>query len=111
MCALCGFLGIEHWSDTDIVAPAAPVAAADPVARRRGRRQRIAIINQVLGHYALQLDDWQACSYLLSSRTGRTEIVEDPMALWAAAEAMIGRKLDPLAPDLLARLEADSDGA
>ena len=43
---------------------------------------------------------------MLSTRTGKTEIVDNLAHLWARAEALSGRRCDPLDPELLARLEA-----
>jgi|SRR5271163_735658 len=101
MCGLCGMLGGEvHWTDR------APPTGAAPQTRRAERLYRVALINAVLGHYGLAAADWQGSSYLLSSRTGRTEIVADLPQLWRAAEAMLGRRCDPLEPALVARLEA-----
>jgi hypothetical protein len=56
--------------------------------------------------YGLSLADWQGTAYLLSSATGRTEIIDNLGHLWAAAEAMLGRACDPLDPALLGRLDA-----
>jgi hypothetical protein len=43
----------------------------------------------------------------LSTLTGKSEIVEDLGHLWSTAERLSGRLCDPLAPDLLARLNVD----
>jgi hypothetical protein len=107
MCGLCGILaGREHWAD---------VAAADPdyrLNRRRERFARVRLLNEVLGHFGLRLADWQGASFLLTGRTGRTEIVGDLSTLWPTAARMIGRRLDPLEPALVAALErAGSSGA
>lgn len=105
MCGLCGVLaGGEHWADS---ASAAPALGAE---RRRQRFARVRLINQVLRHYALRLDDWQGDSFLLSNRTGRTEIVADLQALWSAAARMTGRRLDPLDPALIDALAGPRDG-
>jgi hypothetical protein len=97
MCGLCGLLGGDaHWAEN--AAWAAP-------GRRAGRLRRVQLINKVLGHYGLAATDWQGASYLLSSRTGRTEIVGDLAQLWQTAEQMLGRSCDPLDLALLARLE------
>jgi hypothetical protein len=97
MCALCGVLGgPEHWTET---------AGAAPAARRRERAARVAVANRVLAHYAMRLDDWQASAYMLSTATGKRELVETLGHLWSAAERLGGRVCDPLDPALLARLE------
>jgi hypothetical protein len=53
------------------------------------------------------MSDWQSASFLLSTLTGKSEIVEDLGHLWPAAEKLSGRLCDPLAPDVLARLGVD----
>ena len=96
MCALCGLLGSEsHW--------AASIKGGLPT--RQERLQRILQANRVLGFYRLRLDDFQGTSYLLTSPTGRAEIVSDLGQVWRVAEQMAGRPLDPLDPKLLAALE------
>jgi len=110
MCSLCGILGgNEHWADA-AARPGVYTRNVERLDRRRERVRRVAAANRVLAAYALLLSDWQGSSYLLSSRTGKTEIIEDLGHLWSAAECMIGRPCDPLDPDLIARLEAAQDG-
>ena len=103
MCSLCGLLGEDHW--TDMTAHVDAFGGKASRTRRHERLYRVSLINKILDFYALRLDDWQGQSFILSSRTGKTEIVDDLMAVWPAAEGMIGRKLDPMDPDLLARLD------
>jgi hypothetical protein len=104
MCSLCGMLGGEvHW--TDRAGSADERAGARVMTSRAERFQRVALINAVLGHYGLALTDWQGSSYLLSNRTGRTQIVADLTQIWQAAEGMLGRPCDPLEPALVERLE------
>lgn len=106
MCSLCGLLGEDHW--TDMTAHADAFGGTAQRTRRHERLYRVSLINKILDFYALRLDDFQGQSFVLSSHTGKTEIVEDLMAVWPAAEIMIGRKLDPMDPNLLARLDAQS---
>jgi len=73
--------------------------------RRRERGHRIACASRVLNYYGLTLSDWQASSYVLSTATGKTEIVDNLTHLWATAEKLLGRPCDPLDPDLILRLE------
>ncbi|UTW11727.1 hypothetical protein [Marinobacterium rhizophilum] len=99
MCGLCGTLGREdHWT-TD------GHTAADTAARRRERYRRIAQANRILGLSRLRLEDFQGASYVLSSATGKQEMVSDLGALWRQADALSGARLDPLDPDLLERLQ------
>jgi hypothetical protein len=53
------------------------------------------------------LTDWAGTSYVLSSRTGRSEIVHHLAALWPAAERMAGRRCDPLDSALITALEGE----
>ncbi len=110
MCALCGVLGgNEHWADA-VARPGVYTRNGEPVERRRERVNRVAAANRVLAAYALTLSDWQGSSYVLSNRTGKSEVIEDLGHLWPAAERMIGRACDPLDPDIIARVEAMRDG-
>jgi hypothetical protein len=105
MCALCGVLGgKDHWTDP-VRREGVYVRHADPAARRRERARRIAAANLTLGLFGLTLSDWQADSYLLATRTGKTEVVSDLAALWPTAEKLAGRGLDPLDEDVIAKRE------
>jgi len=53
----------------------------------------------------MALSDWQGSSFLLSTRTGKTEIIADLGHLWPAAERLSGRICDPLALPVIERLE------
>ncbi|MBO0765583.1 MAG: hypothetical protein J2P50_13485, partial [Hyphomicrobiaceae bacterium] len=81
--------------------------STDPAARRRERAHRVAAANRVLKYYGLVLADWQGASFVLSTHTGRTEMVENLAHLWAVAERLLGRPCDPLDTGLIARMEAD----
>jgi hypothetical protein len=105
MCALCGMLGgADHWTDA-VARPGIFTRNTDPAARRRERMHRVAAANRILAHYRLSLADWQGSSFLLSTATGKTELVEDLSHLWAAAERLLGRPCDPLDAALVTRLE------
>jgi hypothetical protein len=109
MCSLCGVLGgAEHWADAT-AREGVYTRNADPILRRRERAKRVRIANVALVHYGMRLADWQGASFLLSTLTGKSEIVEDLGHLWSAAERLSGRLCDPLAPDFLARLDV-ADG-
>jgi hypothetical protein len=109
MCSLCGVLGgAEHWADAT-AREGVYTRNADPILRRRERAKRVRIANLALVHYGMRLADWQGASFLLSTLTGKSEIVEDLGHLWSAAERLSGRLCDPLAPDFLARLDV-ADG-
>lgn len=109
MCALCGVLGgAGHWTDA-AARPGVFGRNTDPVQRRRERHDRVTAASRVLRHYGLTLSDWQSSSYVLSTATGKTELVDGLGHLWAAAEKLLGRPCDPLDPALIRRLEAGGD--
>lgn len=109
MCSLCGILGgNEHWADA-VARQGIYTRNGASVDRRRERANRVRIANRVLAVAGLSLCDWQGTSFLLSTRTGKTEIIEDLGHLWPAAERLTGRDLDPLAPAFLDRLEGEAD--
>jgi hypothetical protein len=109
MCSLCGVLGgYEHWTDA-AARPGVFTRNASPIERRRERANRVRIANRVLARFGLSLSDWQGTSFLLSTRTGKTEIIPDLGHLWPAAERLTGRLCDPLAQDVIDRLERGDD--
>jgi hypothetical protein len=106
MCGLCGVLGGGgDWTDA-AARPGVFTRNVDPLQRRRERINRVACAQKVLSFYGLTLSDWQASSFILSTLTGKSEIVDNLTHLWAAAEKLIGRPCDPLDPRLIERLEA-----
>ena len=107
MCALCGILGAsDHWADA-VPRPGVFTRNTDSAARRRERMHRVAAANRILKYYGMTLVDWQGRSFVLSTATGKTEMVDNLSHLWAAAERLIGRPCDPLEEDLIARLETE----
>ncbi len=110
MCVLCWqFLTDEHWAEQPLhedATEAAVTAGSDRErARRRDWRRRTQVLNQILAHYGLRLDNWHSRSYMLSDRKGSTVIVQNLGALWPAAQQLAGRALDPLQPQLIEALE------
>lgn len=104
MCSLCGVLGGRgHWTDSAST-PEAFVSRLDQTTRRRERQARTRLANAILGHYGLKLSDWNGASYVLSTRTGRTALVDNLTELWAAADGLANKACDPLDPDLIAAL-------
>ncbi len=91
MCALCGVLLTDHWAEQD--------------GGRRARVFRVALVNRVLDHFGLRLDDWAGRIYVLSDRKGRTAVVDDLGSLWGEAALLAGRPLDPLDPELIRALD------
>jgi hypothetical protein len=105
MCSLCGVLGgNEHWTDA-VARPGVYTRNAEPAERRRERMNRVRLANLALAPFGLTLSDWQGASFLLSTRTGKTEIVEDLGHLWPTAERLSGRACDPLALPVIAAME------
>lgn len=104
MCSLCGVLGVEdHWSDA-VARPGVFSRNGEVRERRLERARRVEAANAVLRAYRLSLSDWQGRAYLLSTATGKTEVVENLAHLWPTAEKLCGRLFDPLDPDLQRRL-------
>jgi hypothetical protein len=68
--------------------------------------RRVQCANGLLRVYGLKLSDWRGSTFLLSTMTGKTEIVDHLAHLWIKAEKLTGRNCDPLDPVLIARLEA-----
>lgn len=96
MCGLCGLLGEDiHWSDP----------LSDELPRRRERLRRIAAINRVLAPFRLSVSDFQGTAYLLHGATGRQELANGLEDLWAKAQAILGRPMDPLDTRVLDYLE------
>jgi hypothetical protein len=101
MCGLCGILDNgADWTHAPGVAFFGVAAT-----RRAQRLERVRVANLILTHFGLSLTDWEGTKYQLSSRTGRTEIVDNLAQVWQAAERILGRACDPLDPLLVARLE------
>jgi hypothetical protein len=107
MCALCGVLGgTEHWTDA-VARPGVFTRNTDAASRRRERMKRVAAANRVLSYYQMTLADWQGSAFVLSTATGKTEIVDNLAHLWMAAERLLGRRCDPLDEQLIALMERE----
>ncbi|MGI8607047.1 MAG: hypothetical protein ACR2L0_07840, partial [Gaiellaceae bacterium] len=59
---------------------------------------------RVLAHLGIELGEWSGQVYVLHDHKGKAVVVGDLGALWTAAEALAGRPLDPLDPELVAAL-------
>jgi hypothetical protein len=106
MCALCGVLGTsDHWADA-APRPGVFTPNTDATARRRERMRRVTAANRILRHYRMTLADWQGTAFVLSTATGKSEIVDGLGHLWAAAERLRGGPCDPLDPALIDGLDA-----
>jgi hypothetical protein len=80
----------EHWAEQE--------------GGRRGRVFRVRLVNRVLAFYGLRLDDWSGRVWVLRDQKGRSAVVENLGSLWAEAERLAGRRLDPLDPELVRAL-------
>ncbi|SEC16730.1 hypothetical protein [Paenibacillus sp. GP183] len=102
MCVLCGESILQtHWTDQK--------SAANPSRSRQKERQyRIRLLNQVLAYYGLKVDDWNGAKFVVRDKKGRSEIVHDLGGLWAKAEKLIGRPLNPLDSGLMDFLKRDT---
>jgi hypothetical protein len=90
MCVLCGVLLSDHWAEAD--------------GGRRARAFRVTLVNRVLQHFGLRLDDWAGSVYVLRDRKGGAAVVDNVGALWTEAARLAGRPLDPLDPELVRAL-------
>lgn len=100
MCGLCGTLGgPAHWSQA-----AGRLDAA--LTRRAERQHQVRVCNALLHPQRLRLDDWQGSALVLSSPTGKREVLNSLPEVWATAQAMSGQAIDPLDPALWALLGA-----
>ena len=52
---------------------------------------------RVLEPLRVGVDDWEGANFLVRGPTGAVEIVDNLFDLWRKAEALSGRRLDPLA--------------
>jgi hypothetical protein len=115
MCVLCSQTWVEeHWADA-AADPGGDVVALETHASRRGRRlrdrgERARLFNLVLAECGLTLQDWEGSSYILRDGKGRVAVVPDLAQVWAKAERMTGRPVDPLDPGLLERLRKSASG-
>src|ERR1051325_2135449 len=107
MCALCGVLGgAEHWT-ASAARPGVFTRNTDTPSRRRERLSQVAAANRVLEHYRLRLADWQGSAFILSSATGKIEIVDNLGHLWTTAERLTGKPCDPLDAELIVAMERE----
>jgi hypothetical protein len=98
VCVLCyGLAGEEHWTDARV--------GPEPAAALRARRRRI--LSRVLDAAGLDFsDDPTGLTSLVSDRKGSVAVARSLGEVWAAAEQVRGRRLDPLDPALLDRLSS-----
>ena len=100
MCILCyGLTGEEHWSDARV--------GPEPNTSLRARRR--ALLTPVMAAHGLDYkDDPTGVTSLLSDRKGNVQVARSLGEVWAAAETLAKRPLDPLEPELLRRLDTEA---
>ena len=67
----------------------------------------MAAANRILKHYRVILADWRGTTFILSSATGKTEIVDNLGHLWTATERLTGKPCDPLDTELITAMERE----
>lgn len=99
MCILCyGLTGEEHWTDAR--------AGSESAASARARRRHL-LVTILRAHGLDYDDDPSGVTSIVSDRKGNVKVVRGLGELWAAAEEVGHRRLDPLDPALLRRLEEE----
>lgn len=99
MCVLCYELAPEdHWSDgMTMGGPSCP-----PL---RDRHRRLHVLTTVLAPYGLSVSDPGTGRHVtVADRKGAAEVAAGLPAVWAAADRLSSRPLDPLDPALLVAL-------
>jgi hypothetical protein len=96
VCILCyGLTGEEHWTDARV--------GTESHASIRARRRRL--LRQIMAAHGLDhSDDPSGVTAVISDRKGRVAVARSLGEVWATAEQLAGRPLDPLDPELLHRL-------
>lgn len=94
MCNACGNPAVPgHWTDG---------GAASPRDRLRARFHRAAVLNAILRPYGLSAYDGGSVPGIqLSTLSGAQVIVQNLAEVWAEAERLGGRPIDPLDPRYL----------
>ena len=94
MCNACGYPAVPgHWTDA---------GAATPGDRLRARFHRAAVLNAILWPYGLSAHDGGMVPGIqLSTLSGAQVIVQNLAEVWAEAERLCGRPIDPLDPQYL----------
>lgn len=91
MCGTCGFPTAKgHWTEA---------GAATAHDRVRARYRRAQVLQRILPAFGVNAHDpIQTPGVILSSMSGSHEIAADLAQVWAAAERLGGRTVDPLDP-------------
>lgn len=89
MCGACGFPTTKgHWTEA---------GAATAHDRVRGRYRRAQVLQRILSPFGINAHDpIQTPGVVVSNMSGSHEIAADLSQVWAAAERLGGRVIDPL---------------
>lgn len=100
MCSACGFPAAPgHWTEA---------GAASARDRLRNRFKRAAVLKSVLSTYGLTVHDGGLVPGIqISTLSGSQSIARDLEELWATAERMAGRPIDPLDPRFIGDANGD----
>ena len=88
-------------ADDNVRALRSPARASTGPSRKAAaaaRVFRVALLNRVLDHFGLRLDDWSGRVYVLRDRKGRSAVVANLGALWVEAERLAGAPARPARP-------------
>jgi hypothetical protein len=88
MCGLCGLLNdAPQWSDPLQYTSLPP---------RQQRLRQLTMLNRALAPFKLKLSDVHGSSWLLTGATGQQAVINRLDQLWAEAELLMKRPIDPL---------------
>jgi hypothetical protein len=98
MCEVCAIFGAgEHWSDFGRLRDERyPFDGIQHY--REERKRRIQLLNAVLAGVEVGCEDWDGEALMLFDKAGRSKIAQTLNDVWPAAEALSGRRIDPLDP-------------
>src|SRR2546427_10891687 len=83
MCSLVGGLEQEQqWTDR---LEGTGAEAEGPAAWRQSRQAQVGLANRILSQHGLAVRDWDAHVFVLSNRTGQSELVSRLAAGWSTA--------------------------
>ena len=89
MCSACGYPAAPgHWTEA---------GAASAPDRLRSRFRRSQVLKSVLAPYGLTAhEDGQVVGIVVATLSGQHTMARDLAEVWAAAERLAGRAVDPL---------------
>src|SRR3989442_10256881 len=96
MCSLCGGLEQEqHWTDR---LEGTGAEAEGPAAWRQSRQAQVGLANRILSQHGLAVRDWDAHVFVLSNRTGQSELVSRLGAGWGPPQRLRALRRGPPKP-------------